>query len=129
MITPLEVYAVMQLDVIIEAIRALAIPLFSVTFLVLPLILSFFWIEGREMKEMPKPFFFLWAVLLYACCFFGGLLAFLPSTKTAAAMIILPAITSDEVVEPMGKEARELYELAKKVLRDNVGERAEDLTE
>lgn len=41
----------------------------------------------------------------------------LPSSKTAAAMIVLPAITSDTVVETVGPEARELYELAKDALR------------
>lgn len=43
--------------------------------------------------------------------------AFLPSSKTAAAMIVLPAITSDKVIETVTPEARELYELAKDALR------------
>jgi hypothetical protein len=35
-------------------------------------------------------------------------------------MLILPAITSDEVVKPLGNEARELYDLAKDALRKAV---------
>lgn len=42
--------------------------------------------------------------------------AVLPSSKTAAAMIVLPALTSDQVVEPLTAEARELYGLAKQAL-------------
>src|SRR5690606_7040123 len=56
--------------------------------------------------------------------FGGGVLVFsfllaslLPSSKTAAAMIVLPAITSDTVVQTVAPEARELYELAKDALR------------
>lgn len=41
----------------------------------------------------------------------------IPSSKTAAAMIVLPAITSDTVVQTVAPEARELYELAKDALR------------
>ena len=49
------------------------------------------------------------AVLLTAC-------ALLPSTKTIAAMIVLPKITSPQALDAMGKESRDIYELAKKAL-------------
>jgi hypothetical protein len=48
--------------------------------------------------------------------FFALVSTLLPSSKTAAAMILVPALTSDQVIEPVGKEARELYELAKQAL-------------
>jgi hypothetical protein len=48
--------------------------------------------------------------------FFGLGAAFLPSTKTIAAMIVLPKITSPQALDTMGKESRDIYELAKKAL-------------
>jgi hypothetical protein len=44
--------------------------------------------------------------------------ALIPSSKTAAAMIVLPALTSESVVQTVAPEARELYELAKDALRN-----------
>jgi 4-hydroxybenzoate polyprenyltransferase len=45
----------------------------------------------------------------------------LPTTRTAAAMIVLPTITSDTVREAVAPEARELYQLAKDALRHAAG--------
>lgn len=42
----------------------------------------------------------------------------LPSSRTAAAMIVVPALTSKEVVEPVAGEAKELYDLAKEALKN-----------
>ena len=39
-----------------------------------------------------------------------------PSSKTIAAMIVLPKITSPQALDTMGKESRDIYELAKKAL-------------
>jgi TctA family transporter len=48
---------------------------------------------------------------------------FVPSTKTAATMIVLPAIVNNETLH---KEAGELYGLAKQALKEAVGaEKAE----
>lgn len=43
-----------------------------------------------------------------------------PSSKTAAAMIVLPALTSEEVVGTVKSEAKELYEMAKEALKDKI---------
>ncbi len=43
--------------------------------------------------------------------------AILPSSRTAAAMILIPKLTSPEVTEPVGKEAKELYGLVKQAIR------------
>lgn len=53
---------------------------------------------------------------------FAAAFALMPSSKTAAAMILVPALTSDAVVVPVTEEARELYGLAKDALR-SVAER------
>lgn len=41
--------------------------------------------------------------------------AFLPSTKTAAAMIVIPAVANNEAIQ---REAGELYGIAKDALRE-----------
>ncbi len=46
------------------------------------------------------------------------LAALLPSTKTAAAMYVIPAVANNETLR---KEAGELYGLAKDALKDAVG--------
>ena len=51
------------------------------------------------------------------------LTALIPSTKTAAAMVIVPAIANNETIR---KESGELYGLAKQALRDAVTDKAED---
>jgi hypothetical protein len=45
----------------------------------------------------------------------------IPSRETIAAMYILPKITSQEFVEPATAEAKELYELLKKALKEKGG--------
>ena len=41
---------------------------------------------------------------------------FIPGTKTIAAMIVLPKITSPQAIDTMSKESRDIYDLAKKAL-------------
>lgn len=72
---------------------------------------------GIFLKKVP------FRALLPASLFFIS--ALIPTTKTAAAMIILPALTSKEVTEPLAKEGKELYALAKQALRDAVDAKPE----
>jgi len=62
--------------------------------------------QSRTAKRMLTPFFIL-----------AALAAFSPSTKTAAAMVIVPAIANNETIR---KEAGDLYSLAKQALREAV---------
>jgi hypothetical protein len=110
MITPFEVYLVMQLDTITTAAGLFG---FAAT-----CVGGFVMVVGFCEDET-------WAKWLGSTVFSLGLFClllatFLPSTKTAAAMIVLPAITSDEVVKPLGDEARGLYDLAKQALKKAV---------
>lgn len=43
---------------------------------------------------------------------------FLPDSKTMAAMLVIPALTSQQTLEVVEPEAREVYELAKDALRE-----------
>ena len=53
------------------------------------------------------------------------LMLFIPSTKTVAAMVVLPAIANNETIR---KESGELYDLAKQALRDAVTDKAKEVT-
>lgn len=52
----------------------------------------------------------------------GSINTFMPGTKTIAAMVVLPKITSPQALDAMGNEAKELYGLAKDALRNLAGD-------
>lgn len=124
MITAFEVYLVMQLDRISNGLTGLI-----AAFIILAVILALFGAMVRDMhtegtdtyetgKKMHQAIPKIGASLVVLI----GVNALLPSSKTAAAMILLPAITSKEVIEPIAGEAKELYGLAKQALKDMVNE-------
>lgn len=114
MVTPLEVYLVLQLDSIkalvcwVSGIGAFGTAVASIA--------GFFaHAEGDEVGTQVLRF----ARKFFIVAIFGLFVGVaLPSTKTAAAMILLPALTSKEVTEPLSREAGELYDLAKSALRN-----------
>lgn len=117
MITAWDVYWVMQLDRVGDG--------FGVTgcmSLIFGLIGTFFCLAhknsiwGTEAKTAKGLLPYMKGLVLLGL-FNSAVSVFLPSSKTAAAMIVLPAITSDTVVEAVAPEARELYTLAKDALR------------
>lgn len=70
-----------------------------------------------------------WKKFLGAAVATLAVTALIPSTSTMAAMYILPKLTSPEVVEPVSREAKELYSLAKKALANVAKEPAEEAKE
>ena len=56
-------------------------------------------------------------------CLLAVAVTLLPTSKTAAAMVIVPAIANNETIR---KESGELYDLAKQALRDAVTDKAKD---
>lgn len=121
MISPFEVYLVLQLNSLVGA--SVLIAIISACGATLALILPRMeyrpddddiarW--DRRAKKVLK----IGSVALL-------LSVVVPSSKTAAAMFILPALTSDQVIEPVSREAKELYGLAKKALQNAVNEKPE----
>lgn len=55
-------------------------------------------------------------VATWVCPFLIAAAIFMPSTKTIAAMIVLPKVTSPQAIDTMSKESRDLYQLAKQAL-------------
>lgn len=125
MVTPFEVYLVLQLDVMIRAafvfglICALGGSIGAIHYTTEA---GKQWAWDKEPPESRISRFASYTKIAkrFACAglFSLAVSVFLPSTRTAAAMILLPALTSKEVTAPLSREAGELYELAKSALRN-----------
>lgn len=120
MISAFDVYLVMQLDSIVSTATIFAIiaGLASVLNLVIGVIASI------DEEDFAPRLLRSGKLCLSACLVFAAVATLTPSTKTMAAMIVLPALTSDEVVQPVKKEAAELYDLAKQALRQAVEDKS-----
>lgn len=109
MISAFNIYLVMQLD----SIR---------TFFFIGGVVSFagsFALFCAPSFEDPKPKYPL-KLLVSLAAFLVLIYALLPSTKTAAAMIVIPRILNNETVQ---SEAAELYAIAKDALREAAGKK------
>jgi hypothetical protein len=114
MISAFDVYLVMQLDSIKDAIAAIMVALFCLVFAqVLFLIIE---------EVYSKALLILSSLLLVASI---TAFSFIPSSKTAAAMMIIPKLTSLEAIETVNPEVKELYDLAKGALRGVVEKNVE----
>lgn len=104
--TAFEVYLVMQADsvVVCSIIAALILALASVP---VALLAS----DGQLTWKVPK-------VLCSLAAVFFLVAMLTPSTKTLAAMYVIPAVTSEHAVEKIAPEVREVWELAKDALRE-----------
>lgn len=108
MITPFEVYIVMQADDVKNALEGLAgLSLLTAGCLVV------FSSLAEEALVVPKKS----TALLIFGILCGVTSSLVPSTKTAAAMLVVPAIVNNERLQ---KEASELYQIAKKALKEAV---------
>lgn len=124
MISAWDVYWVMQLDSI-----GCAMVLFAALLTVGGIILLWASCEDADKGDEGAEAVFKWSgrAFLFGV-FLGFASALVPSSKTAAAMIVLPAITSDAVVDTVAPEAAELYNMAKDALRDLAKEKKAEKT-
>ena len=130
MISPFQVYLVLKLDDIITGAQVLACSFTLVLGLICLMATSINAMEadssytGDPKRDRLVAASKYWRGKLYWClgggAFFFSVATLLPTTKQAAAILILPAITSDEVVAPVKKEAGDLYALAKQALTNAV---------
>lgn len=79
------------------------------------LIGALLWLFGMDYENEKQEKIGRALAIFGVLTFVAGVL--IPSTKTATAMLIVPAITSGEVIEMATPEARELYDLAKGALK------------
>jgi hypothetical protein len=111
-----DVYMVMQLDCIRSAVGS-----FVFIFFVGVIVSAF--IGGHLYIDLGKGLKSFIPVSVLLLLFFGtlGAQAFIPSSKTAAAMCMLPQIANSKMItEDMPKELSEMYPLAKQALKDLV---------
>lgn len=106
MISPFEVYIILQLDAL-KSMLDLAGVISTVAF-----VLSAFVLFFHTVDESPAPAVIVKTARYALVVVISALLlhAVLPSSKTAAAMFVLPAVVNNETVQG---EAAELYGLAK----------------
>ncbi|NLA66736.1 MAG: hypothetical protein GX856_00535 [Gammaproteobacteria bacterium] len=128
MITPFNIYIVMQLDTIGNTLTGMATAAILVT-AAMGIVATVMASADPEEWTIPRykasaqrnleraPVVWGWTVRLavFAACPLTVLATVLPDSKTAAAMIVLPAIVNNESVQ---QESREIYELAKGALRE-----------
>ena len=114
MITPFQIYLVMQLDSFLSIFTAFLIFSFLYAGVVCLFHLNDFSEEKKQKWPSRKK-----AIKLAVSIFFVSsvLLSLTPSTKTAAAMIVIPAIVNNENLQ---NEASELYLLAKDALKSAI---------
>ena len=105
MVSAFEIYLVMQLDSIVSALLVIAGASGFAA-----MCAGFY--GALEDEDGPKSFAKRLCVWFVASIL---LAAFVPSTKTAAAMIVIPAVANSETVH---KEAGELYAIAKQALKE-----------
>ena len=114
MISAFEIYFVMQLDTWVFVSRVTSF-LSLVIFVVLNIATYEIGGTAKETaKETAKPY---WRALLFIFCLSSTIGMLLPTSKTAAAMIILPKIASNENMATLSKEASELYNIAKDAIK------------
>lgn len=113
MISAFDVYLVMQL----EGIKGLLFLVSTLSGLLTTAagLASFFLAIGEDEVPPLLKRLLRWGVVFLVVS--STLNAFIPTPKTAAAMYLLPTLTSPEVASELKPEAKELYQLAKDALR------------
>lgn len=110
MITPSTIYWITRFDDIRTGLMALAIIAVALAALTVALFFASVGEVSRdnEMKYMKLAFCFVAAFVLLAGVI-GGVRAFVPATRDAAAMAVLPALANSERVQTVGNA---VYDLA-----------------
>lgn len=113
MISAWNVYLVMQLDSIVVAAFGMAVIL-GIAAIICTIVAAIAGAEGEPLAPRMAR-----ATKSVSAAFFVAVLAsaLLPSTKTAAAMIVLPAMANNETLK---READDLYGLAKQALKEAI---------
>ena len=119
MLTPFNIYLIMQLDRINNALVAPAILLTLMTVIGFVLMLVNTQVEKAE--PYTDPWYHIGGKIFrragLAATIVFLLLMLLPSSRSAAVIVILPAIANNEAVQ---REANDLYQLAKQGLKNLV---------
>lgn len=110
-----DVYWVMQLDSIVALFESVAVIGGILLFVMLvwaPIFLDRYMVFDKKTAIKVAKF------IVTLTSISAAMAAFTPSTKTAAAMIVLPSIANSEAVR---REAGDLYAIAKQALSEAAG--------
>lgn len=113
MINAFELYCILKLDDICTTLVVLAF-VTGVVFLPTLIIAYANEIESKKLESLSKNILFFFtvpAMLISSLC---------PTTKQAAAMIVIPKIATQENIEYLNQESKELYSIAKEAIMDFV---------
>lgn len=120
MITPLELYFVLQLDNIKVFLCKASEILFVMNVAAISLALVDFILSRNHEKRYLIGSI---AALLLFTIPLAVFQAMLPGTKQMATILILPKIASEENVDYLTQEAKELYSIAKEGLKNSIKEK------
>jgi len=112
--SPLLVYLLFQADTISSALALIAVlssMIFIIAIFIKPAAKS-----DMDTDQGAALAYKMCRIAIWVCPFLIGAGILMPSTKTIAAMIVLPKITSPQAIDTMSKESRDIYDLAKKAL-------------
>jgi hypothetical protein len=127
MITPFNLYMIMQLDNIRCAMIIPIVILILLTVAGFIMMMSNIIDSDIPEKQFSDPWHILGKKIFrragLGSAFVLALLAFLPSSRSAAVIVVLPAIVNNEAIQ---KEAADLYQLAKDGLRRLVEDHDDD---
>jgi heme/copper-type cytochrome/quinol oxidase subunit 2 len=112
--SPFLVYLLFQADSISDAMTFIAV-MAGVTF-VIALPLRPMAKSAADKDEGAAIAYRMCRVVMWVCPLLIAAGMFMPSSKTIAAMIVLPKITTPQAIDTMSKESRDIYDLAKKAL-------------
>jgi hypothetical protein len=127
MLTPFNLYLIMQLDNIRNAMIIPIIILILLTVAGFIMMMSNIINSDIPEKQFGDPWHILGKKIFrragLGSAFVLALIAFLPSSRSAAVIVVLPAIVNNEAIQ---KEAADLYQLAKEGLRRLVEDNDDD---
>lgn len=111
-----DIYWVMQMDNIAAFLSVTGTVIFLTFWLTVSIGCSESYLSTKEFYSQPLIKRLAIGVTCYSVMAMT-LSAFLPSSKVLAAMLLIPPLTTPQVMEPLGTEAKELYLLAKGALK------------
>ena len=124
MITPFEIYLVLQMDDVKDGLTVLCALTGLTAFFALFVATigcshdSWNTQDTRDKKDILRIQAIKWFKSTLVVAALSALAAtLLPSTKTLAAMLVIPAIANNETVQ---QEASELYKMAKEALKEAI---------
>ena len=116
MITESTIYWILKLDNIIDLCVGLLIPLALISVIGLPIYI----VTDEADKAIKTGVRTLLRITIPVSIVLAFAITFLPTTKQMATIKVIPAITNSEAVTVMSNDAKEIYNLGIKAIKDRL---------